>query len=128
VKKTDPRVYRLVLGKVVAALRKKRGISQQEFAGNIGVSQPTLSRIERGQTMPDALVHRRIAYALGISSGQLNTYVDDALERTTNAAAGATKGKQGASPLALALGIAGFVGLAGLVVFAVAAIIDEIED
>ena len=124
----EPRVYRLVLGKVVAALRKQRGISQETFALLINVSQPTLSRIERGQSMPDALTIRRIATALDLSTDELHRYVDNALERTRLAAAGATGRQAGISALKTALGVAGLVGLAGLVGFAIAALLAEEED
>lgn len=125
--KYDPRVYQLVLGKVIAALRSKRGLSQDAFAVKVGISQPTLSRIERGKSMPDALEQRRIADVLGLSLDQLNAYVDDAYARTRRAAEGAAGKGQGGSPLGTVLKVAGFVGLAGLVAFAVAAIINEID-
>ena len=44
----NQRAYRLILGKVIQSLRSKRGFSQTEFAELIGVSQPTISRIEKG--------------------------------------------------------------------------------
>ena len=124
----EPHVYQLVLGKVIAALRKQRGISQEAFAALIYVSQPTLSRIERGQSMPNALVFRQIAAALDLSTDELNGYVDRALDRTRQAAAGATGKRVGSAALKTALGVAGIVGLAGLAGFAIAALLAEDEE
>lgn len=121
----DPRVYQLVLGKVVGALRKKRKIPQEDFAKAIGVSQPTLSRIERGQSMPDALVLRRIADALGLTMDQLTQYIDEALTRTRQAAEVMTKKRKKGSALRTALAAVGIVGLAGLVGYAVAALLAD---
>lgn len=124
----DPRVYRLVLGKVVAALRGKRGFSQEDFASSIGVSQPTLSRIERGRSMPDHLTMRRIATAFGMSVDQLDHYIDQTIARTRKAAEGTTERKKGVSALKTALAVAGIVGLSGLIGYVVAALIAEEDD
>lgn len=50
----------------IRAVRKERGVSQRELARALGVSQSTLSRIERGErrVSVDRLV--AIARALGV--------------------------------------------------------------
>ena len=125
----DPRVYRLILGKVVAGLRKNHGISQLEFAKRIGVSQPTLSRIERGQAVPDVLLFGRIAENLGLTPAELHEVVEESLRRAQEAAAGATHQAANSESLwTTAFAIAGLVGLAGLVAFAVAAALKDLQD
>ncbi len=40
------------IGRAIAAQRKKRGINQSDLAEMIGVEQETVSRFERGATLP----------------------------------------------------------------------------
>lgn len=121
----EERVYALVLGKVVGELRKQAQVSQEQFAEKVGASQPTLSRIERGTTLPDALQHRKIAAALGLTETELNARVDQAMERTREAAEGALNDKKGGWKTVL--GVAGLVGLGGLAGFAVSALLKTWE-
>jgi transcriptional regulator with XRE-family HTH domain len=121
-------VYGLVLGRVLASLRERRGMSQGELAAKVGITQSTLSRMERGQGQPDAFTMRKLAEALGVSVGDLNAWVDKALERSRQATLGAI----GESPRPeekpwwqAALKVAGAAGLAGLVAFAVSAALDN---
>lgn len=124
----SPKVYKLVFGKVVAGLRKREGMGQDEFAAIIGVSQPTLSRIERGKVLPDALVYKRIAEGVGMSVGELDEAVDKALSRARQAAQDMSgKKSNGDNVLGGILGALGVVALGGLVAFAVAALLDDLE-
>jgi len=52
---------------VVAYYRLKRGLTQAALAGLACTDQPTISRIERGQTLPDEALLARIAAALGVA-------------------------------------------------------------
>ena len=125
----SPRVYKLVFGKVVAELRKRAGMGQDDFADEIGVSQPTLSRIERGKVLPDALVYKRIAEAVGMTVGDLDVTVDQALARAGLAAQGMTdKKSSGDNVLAGVLGALGVAAVGGLGAFAVAALLDAKDD
>jgi transcriptional regulator with XRE-family HTH domain len=121
-------VYGLVLGRVLASLRERRGMSQGELAALVGITQSTLSRIERGQGQPDAFTMRKLSEALGVSVGDLTAWVDRALERSRQATLGAI----GDTPRGAdkpwwqsALRVAGSAGLAGLVAFAVSAALDN---
>lgn len=118
----NQKVYTLVLGKVVAELRKRQGDSQETFAAKTGLTQPTLSRLERGKSMPDAFAHRQIARALGLTETELNQRVDEVMKRTEEAAAGALQ-EEGDGGWKTVLSVAGLVGLGGLVGFAVAALL-----
>jgi DNA-binding XRE family transcriptional regulator len=49
----------------VIRLRMKLGISQEELARRIGVSPPTISRLESGRHSPNFATLRKIADAVG---------------------------------------------------------------
>jgi transcriptional regulator with XRE-family HTH domain len=123
-------VYALVLGRVIAGLRERKKISQGELAERVGITQPTLSRIERGQGQPDAFTLTKIADVLGVSVGELMAYVEKSLARTehaTRSALGTTgQDRKGTRDWwETAITVAGAAGLAGLVAFSVAAALKE---
>lgn len=124
----EGRVYGLVLGKVIAHHRERRGWSQGQLAEYIGVGQSSLSRFETGQSQPDAYTFGRLAQVFGLTVGELAAQVDRAVERArATAAPGAPAG--GTPWWQVALGVAGIVGLAAIATFAVAAALqDEDED
>lgn len=71
--------YTMAFGMVVAAERKRYDHSQVYFAKVIGVSQPTLSRIERGLVLPDAYLMGSIALQLKLSVSAMNAHIDHVL-------------------------------------------------
>ena len=123
----EENAYAVVLGKVIAHLRQKKGLTQGQLAEQVGVQQSTLSRIESGSLSPDAFVFKRLAMSFGYSAAELNGLVDRAYERTQATAISATNTslRKDAPWWQVALGVAGIVGLAGLAIFAVAAVLDE---
>ena len=126
----ESQIYALVLGRVVGHLREQRAWSQQQLAAAAGLTQPTLSRIERGQVLPDAFTLRQLAGAFGMTSAELTQRIDRALEQTAQVArssAPAAPQKKSASTLPwwqVAVAAAGAAGLAGLVAFAVGSALD----
>lgn len=56
---------------MIAALRKRRGWTQEQLAGKLGVEQPTVQRWERGTREPDMSTLVDIAAALGVEPGEL---------------------------------------------------------
>lgn len=60
----------------VAALRKARGWSQARFAEELGVTQPTVSRWERGIDEPEDIHIDRMASLAGISPAQFRYGTD----------------------------------------------------
>lgn len=52
-------------------LRRARTLSQQDLARLSGISQQSLSKIERGQLRPSRDVQARLAAILGSSPGEL---------------------------------------------------------
>lgn len=59
------------LGKVIGALRKDAGISQEELAFRASIDRTYISQIERGVGNPSLLVIFKIAQALKVSMNSL---------------------------------------------------------
>jgi DNA-binding XRE family transcriptional regulator len=55
----------------VAELRRRTGLSQEEFGRHVGVSRTTISQIEVGNTIPSVFVALQIARALGVRVEQV---------------------------------------------------------
>ena len=54
----------VALGTELARGRRRAGLSQAALAARIGTTQPAISKIESGQTLPTLIVLERIAGAL----------------------------------------------------------------
>lgn len=55
------------IGVTLRKNREKLGVSQRQFAKDIGVKQPVISRLENGTHVPTLYNLNRIAKALGLS-------------------------------------------------------------
>lgn len=55
----------------LAALRKRKGLSQVKLAEQLGVEQPTIQRWESGKREPDLAALHQLAGALGVTAGAL---------------------------------------------------------
>ncbi len=64
------------LAQRLEALRQRKGLSLEEVAAKSGVSRPTLSRIERGETSPTAAVLGKLSTAYEVTMSQLFLDVD----------------------------------------------------
>ena len=51
----------------IEAIRKERGILQEEFAKSMGVSRQTISSLENGRYNPSILLAHKIAKYFGMS-------------------------------------------------------------
>ena len=51
----------------IEAIRKERGIRQEEFAKTLGVSRQTISSLENGRYNPSILLAHRIARYFGMT-------------------------------------------------------------
>jgi len=75
------------LGKRVADLRRGAGLSQAQLAEQLGVATETISRLERGATVPSLATVERLARVLGTDLADLfrfrerSTAKDLALDR-----------------------------------------------
>lgn len=67
----------IVLGEIIKSARKKRGFSQVELAEIVGVTQPSLSKIEKGDAEPMRKTLIALAKALGTNFGE--TWLDEHL-------------------------------------------------
>jgi transcriptional regulator with XRE-family HTH domain len=68
----------MAFGKAVRRLRTERGVSQERFAADAGISRTYMSEIERGVTMVSLDSIARIARALELSMAALLRHVEDA--------------------------------------------------
>ena len=73
----DPRV---ALGRAVHRQRIKLGISQEDFADQVGLDRTYVSGIERGIRNPTLLVLLRLAQVLGVPVAQLLESDDEETE------------------------------------------------
>ncbi|GAS93859.1 XRE family transcriptional regulator [Mycolicibacterium canariasense] len=67
----DERALALRAGAAIRAIREKRQLSMREVAARAGISQPFLSQIERGQSMPSMITVYRLAETLDVTPGEL---------------------------------------------------------
>ena len=58
-------------------LRKLRNLTQEDIAGQVGVSRQTVAKWEAGETLPDLEKSRVLADALGVSLDDLTNYEPD---------------------------------------------------
>jgi len=120
-------MYSMVLGRVVAYLRQQHGWNQGELAERVHSTQSTISRVERGEVLPDALLFRELAMAFDMTSDGLHDKVDEATKRAeamAKVASPSVKEKKG-DWWGAALAIVGAVGLVALVGAAVAALMGD---
>ncbi len=59
------------LGNHLFHARKKKGLSQEEVAGKLGVSRQTISKWETDETLPDIRQSKRLAVMYGLSLDEL---------------------------------------------------------
>ena len=122
-------VYALVVGRLISTLRERRGWTQAELARRVGLTQPTLSRIERGQAMPELYNVRRFAAAFEMRPDHFNKLVEDAFTRTQRVTQQAYRPSSGTGESdqvwEAVLKLAGVAGVLGLVALAIAALLDE---
>lgn len=61
------------IGKLIATLRKEKGLTQGELGEKVGVSDGAVSKWERGTTCPDISIINTLSKTLGITSDELLT-------------------------------------------------------
>ena len=59
------------IGKRIAALRRQKGLKQEELAERLGVSPQAVSKWENDQTCPDISLLPKLAQMLGVSVDEL---------------------------------------------------------
>ncbi|OPX12950.1 helix-turn-helix domain-containing protein [Mycobacterium sp. AT1] len=67
----DERALAVRTGAAIRAIRERCQLSMREVATRAGISQPFLSQIERGQSMPSMVTVYRLAETLAVTPGDL---------------------------------------------------------
>ena len=81
----------LSLIRLLFQARKKRGLSQEAVAEQLGVSRQTISKWETDETLPDIRQSKRLSVLYGLSLDELITFdadvqeIQEAIERTSEA-------------------------------------------
>ncbi|MEM4988340.1 helix-turn-helix transcriptional regulator [Collimonas sp. H4R21] len=68
---------RRLVGERVQILRKRKGLSQEELAGRIGIETNSLSRLERGAHYPSLETLDRIRVELGVDLANFFDFGDE---------------------------------------------------
>ncbi len=71
--------YPAIIGKILADLRKRALIGQDVVAGAMGITQSTLSRVERGESALTVEQLARAAKPLGETASSILTMADSAV-------------------------------------------------
>ena len=61
----------------IEAIRKERGIRQEEFAKSLGVSRQTISSLETGRYNPSIFLAHKIARYFGLSIEDVFIFEDE---------------------------------------------------
>ena len=67
----------------IEAIRKERGIRQDEFARSMGVSRQTISSLENGRYNPSILLAYKIARYFGMTIEEVFIFEDDSIQGGT---------------------------------------------
>lgn len=66
------------IGKKISRIREIRGIKQDFLAGELGVSQQTISKIEQSEEIEDSMLEK-IADVLGVSAEAIKNFSEEVL-------------------------------------------------
>jgi len=65
-----------IFGQILKKLRTEKGLSQEDFAANVGLHRTYISQLERGLKSPSLGVMAKISSELGITLVQLMTELE----------------------------------------------------
>jgi DNA-binding XRE family transcriptional regulator len=122
-------VLSIALGRMVAFHRKKMGWNQGKLAEQVNATQSTISRVERGEVLPDALLFRDLAKAFGTTTEDLYKTMDVVSEKAKELAKIVSRDapKKSGDWWGVALAVVGTVGMIALIGAAVAALMGDEE-
>ena len=63
--------YKETMGKRISDLRKQKGMTQEELAGEVGVARQTIAKWETGESTPDLEMAGRLASVLDVALDDL---------------------------------------------------------
>lgn len=75
--------YPAVLGRILSDRREKQGLEQTDIAARLGISQPTWSRFERGETPMTVSMLSKTAHFLNVAPAVILSETDQAVSRLT---------------------------------------------
>ena len=61
----------ITMGKIIATLRKEKGMTQKELADQLGITDKAVSKWERDASFPDTATIPKLAEILGVSVEEL---------------------------------------------------------
>lgn len=79
-----PTLDPMVVGKVIASFRKKKGISQEVLSGLADIGRTHLSAIERGERKPTLETLYRISTALDVKMSDIVQEIEAQLDCKTH--------------------------------------------
>lgn len=109
----------MTLGHSIARLRGKKGMSQYSLADQIGESQPTISRMEKGLLWPDLNKLVKICRVLGVPHVQFISSMEEAMRVSMVSISAAMEVEPGDSCWQKALSVGGEGALSGICLFGV---------
>jgi len=59
------------IGATIRIMRKQRRLSQERLAGKIGISRPSITKLESGKAVPSLAKLQRVTVALGIDIAEV---------------------------------------------------------
>ncbi len=77
----NPTLDAVIVGKVIAMYRKKRGVTQEVLSGLADIKRTHLSAIERGERKPTLETLYRICSGLDVRMSDLVRSIEDELDK-----------------------------------------------
>ena len=79
-----PTLDPMIVGKVIASFRRRKGLSQEVVSGLADIGRSHLSAIERGERKPTLETLYRICGALDIKMSEVVLGIEHEIERSGN--------------------------------------------
>lgn len=77
----EPSLDPIIVGKVIAELRKRKGVSQEVLSGLADIGRTHLSAIERGERKPTLETLYRISCALNVRMSDIVREIEERIEK-----------------------------------------------
>jgi len=76
----ERKIYAIAFGQIIKHERKLKGWSQSELSDQAQILASTISRLERGEVLPDLYNIHQLEKAFDFKSGELSIYVEYVLD------------------------------------------------
>lgn len=120
-------VSSIAIGRMVAYHRKKIGWNQGQLAERVNTTQSTISRIERGEVLPDVILFRELANTFETTTDDLYKKMDEVIAKAEKLARIVSQEapKKTADWWEMALLVVGISGVIALIGATVAALMGD---